>query len=88
MATQVFQIVGMSDRRCVRAISARISDVPGVRTVEASLDTRTIRVTGTADPVEVRTAIRRAGYTATAIPDGPPPVGTDGEHTPAMEVDR
>jgi copper chaperone CopZ len=48
----------------VRAISARVSDVPGVRTVEASLDTGTIRVTGTAHPTAVAIAIRQAGYDA------------------------
>jgi copper chaperone CopZ len=67
VATQVFQVSGMTDRRCVRAISARVSDVPGVRTVEISLDIGTVRVTGTADPDEVRTAIHQAGYAATAV---------------------
>jgi len=56
----------MHGRGCVRAISARVSDVPGVRTVEASLDTGTVRVTGTADPTAVKAAIRLAGYHATA----------------------
>ncbi len=73
MATQTFQIPAMTSRRCVRAISARISDVPGVRTVEARLDTKTVRVTGTADPTAVQTAIRGAGYDVLARPDGPVP---------------
>lgn len=67
MATQEFQVSGMSSRGCVRAISARVSDVPGVRTVEARLDTGTVRVTGTADPTAVAIAIRNAGYDATLL---------------------
>jgi copper chaperone CopZ len=64
VATQVFQVSGMCSRGCVRAISARVSDVPGVRTVEARLDTGTVRVTGTADPAAVAAAIQLAGYDA------------------------
>jgi len=67
VATQVFQVPGMCSRGCVRAISARVSDVPGVRTVEARLDTGTVRVTGTADPAAVAAAIRLAGYDATSL---------------------
>jgi copper chaperone CopZ len=67
VAPQVFQVSGMCSRGCVRAISARVSDVPGVRTVEARLDTGTIRVTGTADPTAVAIAIRKAGYHATML---------------------
>lgn len=67
MATQEFQVSGMRSRGCVRAISGRVSDVPGVRTVEANLDTGTLRVTGTADPAAVAAAIRHAGYGATML---------------------
>jgi hypothetical protein len=54
----------------VRAISARVSDVPGVRTVEVDLAAGTVRVTGTADPAAVRAAISQAGHYVT-----PPPAG-------------
>jgi copper chaperone CopZ len=67
VATQEFQVSGMCSRGCVRAISGRVSDVPGVRTVEARLDTGTVRVTGTADAAAVAAAIRQAGYDATAM---------------------
>jgi copper chaperone CopZ len=67
VTTQVFQVSGMCSRGCVRTISARVSDVPGVRTVEAGLDTGTVRVTGTADPAAIRAAILLAGYDATAM---------------------
>ena len=64
MIAQWFRIPEMRSRHGVRAISACVSDVPGVRTVEARLDTRTLSVTGTADATDVQTAIRRAGYQA------------------------
>ncbi len=70
VVTRSFRIPEMSSRHGVRAISACVSDVPGVRTVEARLDTRTLSVTGTADAIAVRTAIRRAGYQAVILPEG------------------
>jgi copper chaperone CopZ len=67
VATQVFQVSGMCSRGCVRAISTQVSDVPGVRTVEAHLDSGTVRITGTADPAAVAAAIRHAGYDAAML---------------------
>jgi copper chaperone CopZ len=78
----------MSSREGVRAISTCVSDVPGVRTVEASLATRTLSVTGTADAPAVQTAIRDAGYQAVILPDRPEPDGTAGRTAGATEVDR
>ena len=92
MPSQWFQVPQMTSRRCVRDVSAWISDVPGVRTVEARLDTATVQVTGTADAAAIEAAIRRAGYTATALPDGrsadstPANSATDHDGTP--EPDR
>jgi len=63
-----FQVAGMRSRRCVRAISARVSDVAGVLTVEVDLRAGTLRVTGTADACAVLAAITIAGYQATAMP--------------------
>ena len=92
MPSQWFQVPQMTSRRCVREVSAWISDVPGVRTVEARLDTATVHVTGTADPVAVEAAIRQAGYTATALPDGTPPASTPpdsaADHDGTRGVDR
>jgi hypothetical protein len=49
-------------------------------------------VTGTADPATVQAAIRQAGYTATALPDGTPAGGTPADsvadHDGTREVDR
>ncbi len=52
----------MTSRAAVRAISARICDVVGVRTVEADLTTRTVVVTGSADPSAVRAAVVAGGH--------------------------
>jgi copper chaperone CopZ len=54
----------------VRAISARVSDVTGVRTVEVDLGAGTVRVTGTAEPAAVRAAIALAGYEVVASGGG------------------
>jgi copper chaperone CopZ len=82
----------MTSRRRVREVSAWISDVPGVRTVEAGLDTATVHVTGTAEPAAVEAAIRQAGYTATALPDGTSPASTPvdsaADHDGTRETDR
>jgi copper chaperone CopZ len=90
--SQWFQVPQMTSRRCVREVSAWISDVPGVRTVEARLDTATLHVTGTADCAAVRAAIRQAGYSATALQDGTPAGGTSGDsgadHDGTREVDQ
>jgi copper chaperone CopZ len=84
---QWFQVPQMTSRRRVREISAWISDVPGVRTVEARLDTATVHVTGTADTAAVEAAIRQAGYTATALPDSTPGESAT-NHDGTREVDR
>jgi copper chaperone CopZ len=85
VVTQSFRIPEMSGRQGVRAISACVSDVPGVRTVEARLDTRTLSVTGTADATAVQTAIRRAGYQAVILSDAPEPDGTAGSNADGKE---
>ena len=56
--TQSFRIPEMSSRHGVRAISAYVSDVPGVRTVEARW------TPGPSASPARQTAIRRAGYQA------------------------
>lgn len=86
MGAQWFRIPGMSNRRSVRAISATVSDVAGVRTVEARLDTGTIRVTGTADPTAVQDAILLAGYDVVAVPGHPSVDGVAAGPT-AMEAE-
>jgi copper chaperone CopZ len=88
VSTHQYHVPGMSSRRCVREISGYVSDVPGVRTVEACLDTETVRVTGTAQAAAVQAAIRRAGYDATPMPERTPPSGAVDEDTTTVEVER
>jgi copper chaperone CopZ len=57
-----FHVPAMNSRHSVRVISARVCDVPGVRTVEADLARHSIQVTGSADPAEVLAAVTAAGY--------------------------
>jgi copper chaperone CopZ len=88
VVTHWFRIPEMSSRHGVRAISASVSDVPGVRTVEARLDTRTLSVTGTADATTVHAAIRRAGYDVIILSNSPEQDGAAGGTASAMEVER
>ena len=69
-------VPAMTAREDVRAISATISDVPGVRTLQADLSTGTVQVTGTADPTAVTAAVSAAGYAVAPATDGFPPTGT------------
>ena len=84
MVTHRLRIPQMSSRHGVRAISAGVSDVPGVRTVQACLDSRTLSVTGTADAAAVLAAIRRAGYEVIILSNHPAPDSTAG----VMEAER
>ena len=80
----------MSTRQDVRAVSGSLSDLPGVETIQADLETRTVQVTGSADPAAVTATVATAGYAAelavdqavghltrpTTAPSGGPPVDT------------
>jgi copper chaperone CopZ len=59
-----FHVPAMRSRHCVRVISGRVSDIPGVRTLEVDLGTKTVRVTGNVDARAVGAAIADAGYDA------------------------
>jgi FtsP/CotA-like multicopper oxidase with cupredoxin domain len=65
-------VPAMSSRQDVRTISARISDVPGVQTLQADLAARTVRVTGPADPAAVAAAVGAAGYAVDRCANGSP----------------
>ena len=75
------QVPAMTARADVRAVSASISDVPGVQTVQADLATRTVQVTGPVDHAAITAAVTAAGYpavdcTVARATDGSPPTGT------------
>jgi copper chaperone CopZ len=74
-------VPAMTSRQDVRAISAVISDVPGVQSLRADLVTGTVQVTGSAESAAVTAAVTAAGYPAvdyTVAPatDEYPPTGS------------
>ena len=72
----VVRVPAMRSRRDVRTVSARISDVPGVRTLQADLATQTVQVTGWAAPAALTAALAAAGYAADSIDGTPHPLPT------------
>jgi copper chaperone CopZ len=64
-------VPAMTARHDVRAISASISDVPGVQTLQADLVTRTVQVTGSADRAAITAAVTAAGYSVARPPTAP-----------------
>ena len=72
----VVRVPAMRSRRDVRAVSARISDVPGVRTLQADLATHTVQVSGSAAPGTLTAALASAGYAADPIDGTPHPLPT------------
>ena len=72
----VVRVPAMQSRRDVRAVSARISDVPGVRTLRADLATRTVQVSGSAAHAAVTAALAAAGYAADPVDGTPHPSPT------------
>lgn len=58
----VLSVPDITCGHCVNAITSSVGGVPGVSTVDVDLAAKTVTVTGTADPVAVRSAIAEAGY--------------------------
>ena len=53
---------GMSCRRCVREVTARLRDVPGVETVSANPGACVVRLSGSMEPVDVLAAFTGTTY--------------------------
>jgi len=58
-------VQGMGCRRCVREVTRRLRDVPGVNTVVADLSTRTVRLAGSMTDADVLAAFTGTTYSAT-----------------------
>jgi copper chaperone CopZ len=63
MRTLELFVAGMGCRRCVREVTARMRDVPGVQTVSAKADQSRVRLTGTMTLADVLSAFDGTTYT-------------------------
>jgi copper chaperone CopZ len=57
-------VQGMGCRRCVREVTGRLRDVPGVKTVAADISTRTVRLTGSMTDADILAALAGTTYIA------------------------
>jgi copper chaperone CopZ len=65
--TLIYRVDGMSCDHCVVAVTSEVGDVAGVQAVDVDLETKLVRVSGTAiDETAVVAAIDEAGYDAVA----------------------
>jgi copper chaperone len=64
MHTSSYEVVGMTCEHCVRSVTEEVASVPGVDSVEVSLESGALMVTGPApaDDKLVRAAVQEAGY--------------------------
>jgi copper chaperone CopZ len=67
--TTTYEVTGMTCSHCVSAVTAELSQLPGVRDVSVDLPTGGVTVTSNAPlPIdEVRTAVDEAGYELAGI---------------------
>ena len=66
-AMKTLQIEGMMCQHCVSHVSAALHGVPGVDSVEVSLEGKCAKVGGTADDEALKAAVTGAGYEVTSI---------------------
>lgn len=60
-------VTGMSCRHCVRDVTARLRDVPGVHTVVANARTSKVRLGGTMTASDVQAAMAGTTYTVQLV---------------------
>ena len=66
-ASTTYLVAGMTCDHCRTAVTAEVSRVAGVASVDVDLDTKLVRVAGAGiDPAAVIDAIDEAGYEAVA----------------------
>ena len=93
MRTIGLMVGGMRCRRCVREVTARLRDVPGVETVMADTGSSVVRLAGTMTVDDVLAAFRGLAYPVELLGEpGQPPTAdhidadrheTAGGQTPA-----
>jgi copper chaperone CopZ len=57
-----YAVPGISCGHCAAAITGEVSAVPGVTSVDVSVDDKIVTVAGEAEPATVTAAIAEAGY--------------------------
>lgn len=64
MATNTYQVKGMTCGHCVAAVTSEVSGIAGVSDVQVDLEAGTVTVTADQPPSEaaVREAVDEAGY--------------------------
>ena len=64
MSTATYTVTGMTCEHCVRSVTEELGELPGVRSVDVTLDTGAVIVTSEAplDAAAVRGAVEEAGY--------------------------
>lgn len=66
--TQIqLQITGMTCNHCVAHTKKALEAVPGVKTVEVTLEPGGARIEGDADPQALVAAVKQAGYEAKVV---------------------
>ena len=71
----VVAVPGMTCRHCVRTVTNALRDVPGVMTVVADMESRTVAITGAVREHDVLTALEQCGFPAAAGPPQEPAAG-------------
>ena len=81
--TLTLRVGGMTCRHCVRDVTARLRDVPGVTTVAADARLAHVVVRGTMAAADVLAAVAAAGFTVDVV-GGPHEADADppGTETP------
>lgn len=60
----VVAVPGMTCRHCVRTVTNVLRDVPGVMTVVADMESRTVAITGAVREHDVLCALEQCGFPA------------------------
>lgn len=72
MLTLRLFVDGMGCRRCVREVTARLRDVPGVETVAADVGRSQVRLSGSMSPGDVLRAFVGSTYAPRFLDERPP----------------